>query len=30
MTRDQVFKIVKWLYKSFTHVTVENEELMPK
>ncbi len=30
MTRDQVFKIVKWLYVNFTHVTVENEELMPK
>lgn len=30
MTRDQVFKIVKWLYVHLTHVTVENEELMPK
>ena len=30
MTRDQVFRIVKWLYVHLTHVTVENEELMPK
>lgn len=30
MTRDQVFKIMKWLYVHLTHVTVENEELMPK
>lgn len=30
MTRDQVFKIVKWLYVHLTHVTVENEHLVPK
>ena len=30
MTRDQVFKVVRWLYKHLTHVTVENEHLMPK
>lgn len=30
MTRDQVFTIVRWLYKHLTHVTVENEHLMPK
>ena len=30
MTRDQVFKNVKWLYKHLTDVTVENEHLMPK
>lgn len=30
MTRDQVFKIVKWLYTHLTHMTIENEELMPK
>ncbi|MBO7703867.1 MAG: 1-acyl-sn-glycerol-3-phosphate acyltransferase [Solobacterium sp.] len=30
MTRDQVFKIVRWLYDLLTHVTVENEHLMPK
>ena len=30
MTRDQVFKIVKWLYRHLTQITIENEELMPK
>lgn len=30
MNRAQVFRIVKWLYNNLTHVTVENEHLMPK
>ena len=30
MTRDQVFKIVRWLYDHLTHVTVENEDQIPK
>ncbi len=30
MTRDQVFKIVKWLYRHLTKVVVENEDQMPK
>ena len=30
MTREQVFKVFKWLYTHLTHTVVENEELMPK
>ena len=30
MNRAQVFRIVKGLYNNLTHVTVENEHLMPK
>ena len=30
MNRAQVFRIFKWLYNNLTHVTVENEHLMPK
>lgn len=30
MTRDQVFKIVKWLYKHLTHVIIENQHLIPE
>ena len=30
MNRAQVFRMVKWLYNNLTHVTVENEHLMPK
>lgn len=30
MNRAQVFRIVKWLYKHLTHVTVENEDQMPE
>lgn len=30
MDRAQVFRIVHWLYDHLTHVTVENEHLMPK
>ena len=29
MTRDQVFRIFKWLYDHFAHVTVENEDQLP-
>lgn len=29
MTRDQVFRIVKWLYRHFTHVIIENEDQLP-
>ena len=30
MTRDQVFAIVKWLYKHLVHVVIENEDQIPK
>ena len=30
MTRDQVFNIIRWLYKHLAHVTIENEEQLPK
>lgn len=30
MTRDQVFRIIKWLYKHLTKVVVENEDQVPK
>ena len=30
MTRDQVFSIVRWLYDHLTHVTIENEDQVPK
>ena len=29
MTRDQVFKIIKWLYKHLAHVIIENEDQLP-
>lgn len=30
MNRAQIFRMMKWLYNNLTHVTLENEELMPK
>ena len=30
MTRTQVFNLMIWLYKHLTHVTIENEEQIPK
>lgn len=30
MTRDQVFRIVKWLYTHLTHIVIENEDQLPK
>lgn len=30
MNRAQVFRLMKWLYNNLTHVTIENEALMPK
>ncbi len=30
MTRDQVFKIVRFLYKHLTHVIIENEDQVPE
>ena len=30
MTRTQIFNLMKWLYKHLTHVTIENEDQIPK
>ena len=30
MTRDQVFKILKWLYEHLTNTIIENEDQVPK
>ena len=30
MTRDQVFNIIRFLYKHLTHVIIENEDQVPE